>query len=142
MKEIGVALLFLLLLSDGVANQAKTETNSAGNMVTLCDLTSDPSKYDGKTVNVSTVLGTGPEGGVAFDDSCKQKSYAFLSFNESNKSESRLDKRLSSIFKRGGEAKVTAVALFIDGKARMFGHQDCCRYKLEIQRLLTVNTAN
>lgn len=132
MKAIGLSVFIVLLLGVSAA-----QSELAPKTLSLCDLTRDPSSYDGKLVNVKAILASGPEGGIAFDDHCSV--YALPAFSKTQyRFGSPLDKRLVSILRKHREAEVSVIAVFIDGKARIFGNQNCCRYKLEIQRLLTV----
>jgi hypothetical protein len=111
--------------------------------LTFCELVKHPSEYDGKVVVVTAWIGFGPEGSIYFDDSCKSQTEDTIAqatyVGDDLKPGTPLYKKLRKILKNKNKAEETVVARFVDGKARVFGHQNCCRYKLEVQKILTVD---
>jgi hypothetical protein len=107
----------------------------------LCDLIRNPDRYDGRVVTVSTTLGSGPEGSIFFDDSCKSSVsqpdvIANVAYSKEYNFETKLDKKLRTLLKKSGHAQVTVVGRFIDWKVRGLGSDSCCRYQIEVQQLL------
>jgi hypothetical protein len=49
-----------------------------------------------------------------------------------------MDKKLLKLLKKTDRVRVTVVGTFLDGKERVFGHMNCCRYKIEVQKLLDI----
>jgi hypothetical protein len=106
-----------------------------------------PAQYDGKVVTTTVQEACSFEGCIYFDPSCgKSKSDddnmiavpadAGGDFGPGNPMYDKAKK----ILKKNKTAKIqyTVVALFSDGKARVFGHQNCCRFKLEVQHIIDV----
>ena len=74
------------------------------------------------------------------DDSCQpapDKTKLILAKLSNSQFESPLGKKLSKLLKQKQQAEVTVVGVFAD-PGRFIGHQACCRYKLEVQQLLSV----
>lgn len=109
---------------------------------TVCELVSDPDKYAGKPIKVRAVLASGPEFAVLRDDTCQPVPASgkrlLATFSEDYDSESPLAKKLSKMLKTKQQAQVTVIGKF-DDLGHATDHQNCCRYKLEVQQVLTVN---
>lgn len=65
------------------------------------------------------------------------KTKLILAELSSRQFESPLEKKLSRVLQQKQRAEVTVVGVFTDF-GRFIGHQACCRYKFEVQRLLGV----
>jgi hypothetical protein len=50
---------------------------------------------------------------------------------------SPIAKKLNRLLKKEDEARVTVVGTFID-PGQYFGHQFCCRYRLDVSKILSV----
>jgi len=112
--------------------------------ISLCELVRHPSNYNGKTLVFTATYAAGPEGSLFLDDACKKSSpeedvIALATSNMTTyKLNSPLNKKLQQLTKKRIRVQMTAVGLFIDGKTRVFGHMNCCRFKIEVQQLLAV----
>jgi hypothetical protein len=49
-----------------------------------------------------------------------------------------LEKRLSDRLKKNNEANVTLEGLFEAADGRRWGHQLCCRFRLEVHRVISL----
>jgi len=112
-------------------------------IVGYCELIKHPDRYNGKTVTVKATYGSGMEFSVFFDDECGKSTpnedvIALATFSENARSNSLLYKKLRKVLKKSDEAQMTVVAKFTDGKSRVFGHQMCCRFCLEVLEILAV----
>jgi hypothetical protein len=115
-------------------------------VVSLCTLLEHPNEYNGKTVTVTATFAGGEEFKIFTDDTCQQKvnpesgktDLVKAAFSQAGyDSKSALYKKLVKLLKKSQPAQVTVVGKFID-PGKYFGHQLCCRYQLEIQRLISV----
>jgi hypothetical protein len=125
--------------------QKEPESSAASpEKASFCELVTHPENYDGKTITFTATYGSGMEGSIFFDDTCKRTKpdddvTTLATFTRTNyKFGSPLDKKLLKLLKKTDRVQVTVVGIFLDGKERVFGHMNCCRYKIEVQQLLDV----
>lgn len=108
---------------------------------TLCELVANANKYAGKPIKVRVVLASGMEFIVLRDDTCQpvpaSGQQVLATFSDGYDPESPLAKKLTKLLKTKQQAQVTVVGEF-DDPGHSIGHQNCCRYKLEVQQILTV----
>jgi hypothetical protein len=138
------SIVILVLINSAVAQTATHEaglaTSSQEAKVTLCDLMAHPSDYAGKPVTVRATIASGMEFSIFTDNSCPpppDKTKLVLAKFSSNQFQSPIGKKLTKLLKKEKQAEVTVVGVFND-PGHFIGHQNCCRYKLEVQQLLAV----
>jgi hypothetical protein len=142
MKIFSIVLLALInsAVAQTATNEASHATSSQEVKVTLCDLMAHPGDYAGKPVTVKATLARGMEFSIFTDEACQpvpDKAKLILAKLNSNQFESPIGKKLSKLLKQKQRAEVTVVGVFTD-PGRFIGHQNCCRYALEVQQLLSV----
>lgn len=147
MSNFGIYRIPILILAL-IAGRADAESTASGQemRVTVCDLVGNPSEYADQKVELTAILASGEEFSMLEDDACPPKlnpnsrktDLLEASFSQSQYDfRSAMNKRLSKLLKKEQQAKVTVVGVFID-PGTYVGHQLCCRYRFEIQRLLSV----
>jgi hypothetical protein len=138
------AVFWLVAMATAAPHQDQQITEAKSTKVYFCELIRHPELYDGKTVIFSAIYGGSIEGAVFVDEGCGKKTaeddvIALATFSSTNyKRIPSLDKKFNKLIKRTGSVQLTVVGLFTDGKKRVFGHLNCCRYKIEIQELIAV----
>lgn len=65
------------------------------------------------------------------------KTKLVLAKISSSQFQSPIGKRLAKLLKKAQQAEVTVVGVFND-PGDFIGHQNCCRYELEVQQILAV----
>lgn len=109
---------------------------------TVCELVANADKYAGKPIKVRAILASGMEFTVLRDDTCQPApgsgKQVLATFSEGYNSESPVAKKLTKLLKTKRQAQVTVVGEF-DDPGHAIGHQNCCRYKLEVQQILAVD---
>jgi len=143
-KILGLSILFFGGTLSGLPQVSPRTPGHGPGEIGLCELIRSPEVYDGKVVTVSAALGSGPEGSILYGETCnstisKPDVIANVVFSKEYDFGTTLHKKLRTLSKKSGEAQVTVVGLFLDGKSRTFGHMSCCRYQIEIRRLLEVD---
>ena len=150
---INIALLALSVLvvpaaspTDAAPPPVRATETSTVEIIDFCELIAHAGEYDGKTLTVRAVYAAGMEGGIFFGDKCQrsetgdsQTAQAVFA-DDVDWRRLRLYKKLRALVSKNnlGEAEVTMTGEFTDGKARVFGHQMCCRYRLRVTQLLSV----
>jgi len=108
---------------------------------TLCELVAEADKYAGRPIKVSAVLESRMGFTVLRDDTCQPVpapgKQVLATFSEAYDAESPLAKKLRKAIKTKQQAQATVVGEFND-IGHTIGHQNCCSYKLEVQRVLVV----
>jgi hypothetical protein len=144
MKMISIAILTLITNVSLAQTTMREPTQAAGDLeptVTLCDLQGHPSEYGSKPVKVKATLSSGMEFSIFTDDACQpppEKTNLVLATYSSNyQFKSANGQKLSKLLNKKRQALVTIVGVFNDPGHRI-GHQNCCRYDLQVQRLLSV----
>jgi hypothetical protein len=125
--------------------QADTQEQSAG-ALSVCEVLASPNKYVGKTITLTAIL-AGNEEFWAFSYGTCQPNPTELdgkhpliapSFGDARYDfHSPIAKKLNKTLKKKHRAQVTVVGTFTD-PGHYFGHQLCCRYELEVERLVSV----
>jgi hypothetical protein len=114
--------------------------------VSLCTLVAQPNKYAGKTVLVRATLVGGMEFQILKDDSCPavanpssgKSDLVEASFSRDHYNfHTEAHKKLTRLLKKKQLARVTIVGIFTD-PGKYVGHQLCCRYELDIWKVLSV----
>jgi hypothetical protein len=113
MKLIAAVATGVCLASLALAQQ----TPASAPHVKVCDLLSEPDRYNGKRVEIRAQTSPGEEGAVIFDQHC---SGAILFLNSDNSSASR---QLEKLLKSHSSAGATLVGVFEHAAVRSFGHQ-------------------
>lgn len=120
--------------------------NSGANGVTsfsggLCDLLTNANDFDGKEVEINTILITGREATYLYDPTCRgrQENEVWYEIEDSNESQ-KLDSIINSEnpeFKEVGLIRVRADfrGIFMTKKDKGFGHLGDYRYNLRIQKI-------
>jgi hypothetical protein len=145
MKKSLITIFVLVgcMVAQQTTTQQARSSEDSQPQVTLCDMVANPDIYDGKTVKVTATLLAGIEDAAVFiDDSCRpalEKSTQIVAdFKQGEYSyRSSIAKRLTKLLKKKQQAAVTVLAVFA-AQGHYIGHQNCCRYRLEVQRLLAV----
>jgi len=139
-----VSMVLLAIISSAVAQTTTHEadhiTTAQDAKVSLCDLVAHASDYAGKSVTVRATLASGMEFSIFTDGSCQpvpDKTKLVLAKFAGNQFQSPIGKKLTKLLKKEQQAEVTVVGVFTD-PGRLIGHQNCCRYELEVQRLLAI----
>ena len=139
-------LAFLLITMAGPLSSTQNPEpgSSSPQKVSFCEAIRHPQEYDGKTVILTATYAESLELALFVDETCKKTNpeddvVALATFSRANyKHGTPIDKKFSKFLNKSDSVRVTVVGLFIDGKKRIFGHLNCCRYKIEVQELLTV----
>ncbi len=114
--------------------------------LTVCALVAQPAQYASKTVTVRAILVSGLEFEILEDNSCPpalnpstgKHDLVEATFDRSQYDfNSKFHKQLARILKNKHQAEVTVTGLFTD-PGHYVGHQNCCRYQFNIQRLISV----
>jgi hypothetical protein len=141
---LAISTLILALIT-GLGQSAPTQEPQPAT-VGLCSLVAQPDQYAGKTVTLTATLASSMEFRFFKDDSCAARvnpTSGKSDLVEATFSQSQYDfkspanKKLTKLLKRKQQAQVTLTGLFTD-PGHYFGHQLCCRYQLDIQRLVSV----
>jgi hypothetical protein len=142
-------LVVILALMGGTltASTQDTKLDTQELPVTLCDLVARPNEYAGRVVRLKATLASDMEELEIFrDDSCRPAPAEMegthpivqATFNESQyQFKSSIDKKLTKLLKKKKQARVIVVGVFTD-PGHYFGHQLCCRYRLDVLELLSV----
>lgn len=118
----------------------------AQDVMSLCTISEAPKSYAGKTVTVKAVLHTNEEYWIVNDDSCPENLNPISGRhdlieatinNEQYDSKSPTHKKRVKRLKKTREVQIVVIAKFIDPGV-YGGSGDCCRYRLEIQNLISV----
>ena len=126
-------------------SQADTQEKSAG-ALSVCEVLTSPNKYVGKTITLTAILAGNEEFWAFSYGTCQPKPTELEgkhpliapSFSEGRYDfHSPIEKKLNKILKKEHQAQVTVVGMFTD-PGHYFGHQLCCRYKLEVERFVSV----
>ena len=135
------AFLALLSVATPTTDSHKMRQASYANpKVTLCDLMAHPAEYAGKSVTINATVLNGMEFSLFVDDSCHptfDKTEQVLAKFSSSQFKTKLGKKLSKLLKKRQQARVTIVGTFVD-PGMLVGHQLCCRYILEVERVVSV----
>ena len=144
MKMISIAILTLITITALAQTSVREPTHAAGSFeptVTLCDLLGHPSNYASKPVEVKATLSSGMEFSIFTDDACQppaeKTKLVMATYSSSYQFKSANGKKLSKLLSKKRQALVTIVGVFND-PGHNIGHQNCCRYNLQVQRLLAV----
>lgn len=144
MRIIWFAVSMILAMPPAFEQNGPEPNTASPEKASFCELVRHPEKYDGKTITSTATYGSGMEGSIFFDDTCKGMAatddvIALATFSRTNyKFGTPMDKKLLKLLKKTDRVQVTVVGIFFDGKERVFGHMNCCRYKIEVQQLLDV----
>jgi hypothetical protein len=144
MRTSWLAVFTILAIPSAFAQNGPEPNSISPEKANFCEIVRHPEKYDGKMITFTALYGTGMEGAVFFDETCKRPKpnddvITLATFSRKNYNfKSPLDKKLLKLLKKTDRVQVTVVGIFIDGKDRVFGHMNCCRYKIEVQQLLDV----
>jgi len=138
-----MSLLLFFLMSPFLVISIQAHASTELDIADFCQMVKTPEAYDGKTIAFPVIYATSEEGSIVFGEHCKKSNpeediIAQSTFSATYKHDSPLDKKLERVLRKRGRAKITLLAKFIDGKTRVFGHMNCCRYKVEIQQILDV----
>ncbi|MFZ0820466.1 MAG: carboxypeptidase regulatory-like domain-containing protein [Candidatus Acidiferrales bacterium] len=142
-----ILLLGLALIASAIAStQGSSSAGAAANPpISFCELVKHPAQYDGKVVTTTVEEACSIEGCIYFDPSCKESKSSDedvialpASRGDNFNPGDPLYERVKKILKKNKAAEIqfTIVALFIDGHYRTFGHQSCCRFKLEVRHVI------
>ena len=116
--------------------------------VEFCQLIRKSELYDGKTIILKATYGGGIEGSVVFDEACRKTTsednvITLAAFSPTEyRHGTPVDKKFQRLLKKGFNVNLTVRAIFVDGKTRVFGHLNCCRYRIEIQELMDVEAVH
>jgi hypothetical protein len=141
-------MTFLILLSSLAMGQTLLSPSHIQNeqAVSFCGLVAQPTEYANTVVTLPATLINGMEFNIITDDPCPaeenprtgKSDVVEVTFKAGiYDSKSALHKKLMRILKHKREAQVTVIGMFID-PGRYIGHQLCCRYQLDIQKLISV----
>ena len=108
---------------------------------TLCALVAGSEKFSGQVVTVIATYSSTFEFATLRDDDCNPlldtHQPILATFAAAYDVGSRAHKRLMKLVKHGKSGRVKLEGTFRD-PGRFVGHQNCCRYVVEIRRLLSV----
>ena len=125
--------------------QASTQGNDAETL-TVCKLLANAQNYAGKTVTLNATFVANFEFSALTDASCQPRptevdgKHPLIAprFDASSYDpKSPLAKKLNKLLKKESQARVSLTGVFID-PGQYFGHQLCCRYRLEVSKILAV----
>jgi len=147
MTTIWLALVLASPIFQSVRADEQTAAKVSLKEIGICQLVGSPEIYNGKTIIIRATYGGSIEGSIVFDQACKKTSsednvIALATFSSDYGRGTAIDKKFKMLLKKGFDVRLTAKATFFDGKTRVFGHLNCCRYKIEIQELITVEPAD
>jgi hypothetical protein len=106
-------------------------------VVTLESLSASPKKYDGQEVIVAARVLRG-EGLYVMMPNEKDMMWVFLK-DSLSKSPSPTDTRFIQRLRERPNAIAMLRGHFFGGTDSRFGHQSCCRFKLEVDEVLSVD---
>jgi hypothetical protein len=128
-------------ITSDVPNQLIEGSAAAESRVrSVCELLAHAKNYSGQTVTLDATLAANEEFSAFTTDACKPRPTELIqpSFSESHyDSNSQISKKLNKILRKKHQARVTVVGVFID-PGHFFGHQSCCRYRLDVLELVSV----
>lgn len=114
--------------------------------LTVCKLLANTQSYAGQTVMLNATFVANFEFSALTDASCQptptevdgthpliQPRFDASTYDP----KSLLAKKLNRLLKKESQARVSLIGVFID-PGHYFGHQLCCRYRLDISKLLSV----
>jgi septal ring-binding cell division protein DamX len=141
-----IAAVVTATLSIG-GGHTQAATQGKGSVVlAVCELLANAKSYAGQTVTLNATLAANEEFSAFTYDSCQptpsevdgKHPLIQPSFNEARYAfNAPVNKKLNKILKRKNEARVTVVGVFLD-PGHYFGHQLCCRYRLDVLELVSV----
>jgi hypothetical protein len=143
MKLISVAILMIVstVLTNTTMHEPIREAGSAGSTITMCDLLAHPSDYNGKSVTLKATLSSGMEFSIFTDDACQPQAektkLVLATYGTGYQFKSTNGKKLSKLLNTKRQALVTIIGVFND-PGHNIGHQNCCSYSLQVQRLLSL----
>ena len=125
--------------------QASTQGKDA-EPLTICRLLANAQSYAGQTVTLNATFVANFEFSALTDTSCLPKpievdgKHPLIQprFDASSYDpKSPLAKKLNKLLQKEDQARVTLIGVFID-PGKYFGHQLCCRYRLNVSKLVSV----
>ena len=114
-----------------------------GETLTVCELLANAQSYAGQTVTLNATFVANFEFSALTDAACPTKVGGKHPLIQPHFVTSRYDpksplaKKLNRLLKKESQARVSLIGVFID-PGEYFGHQLCCRYRLEVSKLLSV----
>lgn len=141
-------MFFVLLLGivSGAASDHAENTAHREVAVSLCEIAAHPQNYSGSTIRVQANLLATEEFAILADDACPSKENPATGKTDDIEAtfkqgeyrfNSAIDKRLARLLRKKHKARVVVIGVFVD-PGHYVGHQLCCRYQLDIQKLLSV----
>jgi hypothetical protein len=141
--------LVFFILQAAAAQQAEPSANPPP-QVAFCEMTAHPGDYDRRLVEFTAIYAESVDGAI-FLDGCTKKpeddidTIAKASFKpgsyEARKHGTPVDKRFDKLLKKTSSVRVRAVGLFTDHAKKGIIDITCCRYRIEVQKLLDVQKA-
>ncbi|MBZ5533913.1 MAG: hypothetical protein LAO20_20990 [Acidobacteriia bacterium] len=137
-------LIFTLIF--GRADAGKVSADPEAPAVAFCSLVARPQEYASKTVKIKATLASSTEFQILRDDSCPspvnpssgKSDLVEATFNQSQYDfKAAIHRKLTKLLKKRQQADVTVIGTFTD-PGHYFGHQGCCRYQLDVQKLVSV----
>jgi len=124
--------------------QEQASTQGTGTeTLTVCKLLANTQSYAGKTVTLNATFVANFEFSALTDASCRltlEGKHPLIQPHldaSSYDPKSPLAKKLNKLLKKESQARVALIGVFID-PGHYFGHQLCCRYRLDVSKLLSV----
>ena len=134
MRPLTVALLVCWIASSLAAEQIA--------MVAPTDLVENFPLYDGKRISIEGDIVSGPEMTVMFlgagSAGSNPNGMLILVSDALGRHPSKVERRFNAQLKRMGRAHAVIEGYFNGSADRQWGHQLCCRFKLRIDRIVSV----
>ncbi len=148
--RIAICLIVAVLMPFSHAQDEKRSSAQVKDpeILTVCSLLANTRSYVGQTVMLKATLVANFEFSALTDASCQprpsevdgkhpliQPRFEGTSYDP----KSPVAKKLNKLLKKEEQAEITVVGVFVD-PGHYFGHQLCCRYQLDVSKLVSVES--
>jgi hypothetical protein len=141
-----IAAVVTVTWTQEIAQEQASTQGKFAETLTVCRLLANAQSYAGQTITLSATFVANFEFSALTDSSCEPKPtevggkhpliqprFVLSSYDP----KSPLAKKLNKLLKKENQARVTLMGVFID-PGDYFGHQLCCRYRLNVSKLVSV----
>ncbi|MEQ1946781.1 MAG: hypothetical protein ABL995_06320 [Bryobacteraceae bacterium] len=106
------------------------------------DLVRNYQLYDGKRISIEGDIASGPEMTVMYlgvQNAANDPNGMLILMSESvSRHPSKVEKRFNAALKKKGRVHAVVEGYFNGSEDRQWGHQLCCRFKLRIDKIVSV----
>ncbi len=141
-----IAAIVTVTWVQAVGQEHSSTQDKGTETLTVCNLLANAQSYAGRTVTLNATLVANFEFSALTDASCQPKPTEVDGKHPliqprfdpgSYDPKSPLAKKLNKLLKKEVQARVTLIGVFVD-PGQYFGHQLCCRYRLDVSKLVSV----